>query len=242
MMEIAGKSLSLQEKGVMSKPKHFVAPSLLSADFAHLHDDIVMVNQSEADWFHVDIMDGVFVPNISFGFPVLTALAHYARKPLDVHLMIVDPDRYIERFREAGADHITVHLEACTHLHRTVTRIRELGCKAGVAINPSTPVAQLYEIVEFIDIALIMSVNPGFGGQEFIEATYRKIKELRSIAASRNDNLLIEIDGGVCNHNALALLKAGADVLVAGNSVFGAKNPVQAIAELKRISPDLISV
>ncbi|MFC3198009.1 ribulose-phosphate 3-epimerase [Parapedobacter deserti] len=226
----------------MSKRKHLVAPSLLSADFAHLHDDITMVNQSEADWFHVDIMDGVFVPNISFGFPVLASIAHYARKPLDVHLMISDPDKYLGQFKELGADHITVHLEACTHLNRTVHAIRELGCTAGVAINPSTPVSLLHEIVEDVDVVLIMSVNPGFGGQQFIEGTYRKIKELRRLAEERNDRLLIEVDGGVSIHNALALLKAGADILVAGNSIFAAKNPIHAIAELKRIKPDLISV
>ncbi|GGC43755.1 ribulose-phosphate 3-epimerase [Parapedobacter defluvii] len=226
----------------MSKRRHLVAPSVLSADFAHLHDDIVMVNQSEADWFHVDIMDGVFVPNISFGFPVMASIAHYARKPLDVHLMIVEPDKYIKQFREAGADNITVHLEACTHLNRTVHAIKELGCTAGVAINPSTPVSHLYEIIEDVDLVLIMSVNPGFGGQNFIESTYRKIRELKALAADRNEQVLIEVDGGISSRNALALLKAGADILVAGNSIFSAKNPIHAIAELKRITPDLISV
>ena len=227
---------------MMTKRTHLVAPSILSADFAHLHDDIAMVNQSEADWFHVDIMDGVFVPNISFGFPVLASVAHYAKKPLDVHLMIVDPDRYLAQFAAAGAHHITVHLEACTHLHRTIQAIKDLGCMAGVAINPHTPVSLLHDIIEDIDLVCLMSVNPGFGGQKFIENTYRKIHELRALSAERNERLLIEIDGGVSDRNALALLKAGADVLVAGNYVFSAENPIQTIHGLKTLSPDSLSV
>ncbi len=222
--------------------KHLVAPSILSADFARLQDDIDLVNRSAADWFHVDIMDGVFVPNISFGFPVLAALQRYALKPLDVHLMIVDPDRYLQRFREAGAAGITVHYEACTHLHRTVSAIRAMGCRAGVALNPHTPVALLHDIIADIDLVCLMSVNPGFGGQQFIEQTYSKIRDLRTMAAGRNDQLHIEIDGGVSNRNALALLNAGADVLVAGNSIFGAENPVDAIAVLKAVSPENLRV
>lgn len=222
-------------------PKHLIAPSVLSADFAHLYDDIQMINRSQADWFHVDIMDGVFVPNISFGFPVLASLAHYAQKPLDVHLMIVDPDRYLSQFSAAGAANITVHIEACTHLHRTVHAIKELGCRAGVAINPHTPVSGLYEIISDIDLVCVMSVNPGFGGQRFIENTYRKISELRALANGVNDRLLIEVDGGVSSQNALALLKAGADVLVAGNAIFAASDPAQEIADLKRISLDRVT-
>lgn len=219
----------------MSTTKHLIAPSVLAADFANLSKDIAMVNQSQADWFHIDIMDGVFVPNISFGFPVMEAIKKEASKPLDVHLMIVDPDRYLKAFKDAGADVITVHVEACTHLHRTMQAIKDLGCKAGVAVNPHTPVSALYEIVEYADLVCLMSVNPGFGGQKFIESTYRKIQELRMMAAGRNDQLLIEIDGGVGTHNAAALLKAGADVLVAGNAVFASADPVATVAELKAI-------
>ncbi len=222
--------------------KHLIAPSILSADFANLQHDVQMINSSQADWFHIDIMDGVFVPNISFGFPVLTAIAKYAKKPLDVHLMIVDPDRYLEQFKKAGADIITVHYEACTHLHRTVHAIKDLGCKAGIALNPHTPVNVLENVIEDIDLVLIMSVNPGFGGQKFIEQTYQKVRQVRQLATQKNANLLIQVDGGVSGQNALPLLKAGADVLVAGNFVFASANPIQAIAKLKSISPAVIQV
>ena len=215
--------------------KHLIAPSILSADFANLQSDIEMINQSEADWFHVDVMDGVFVPNISFGFPVITAIKHHAKKPLDVHLMIVDPDRYLQQFKDAGAAILTVHYEACTHLHRTIAAIHELGMKAGVAINPHTPVSVLEDILPQIDLVCIMSVNPGFGGQKFIENTYQKITKLRTLAKQLNTEVLIEIDGGVGHQNALALITAGADVLVAGNAVFGAQNPMEMISELKKI-------
>lgn len=220
--------------------KHLIAPSVLSADFANLQKDIEMINRSDADWFHIDIMDGVFVPNITFGFPVLKAIQKYAEKPLDVHLMIVDPDRYLKDFKVAGAENITVHIEACTHLHRTLNAIRDLGCKAGVAVNPHTPVSLLEDIIEDMDVVCLMSVNPGFGGQKFIENTYKKIRELRSMASGRNDGLLIEIDGGVSNQNALKLLLAGADVLVAGNSVFSVADPVLEIAALKNLNPDIL--
>lgn len=216
---------------------YLIAPSVLAADFANLQRDIEMVNGSEADWFHVDIMDGVFVPNISFGFPVLEAIKKYAKKPLDVHLMITDPDRYIEAFAKGGASVITVHYEACVHLHRTIDAIKNLGCKAGVALNPHTPVELLKDIVQDIDLALIMSVNPGFGGQKFIPRTYDKVRALRELSAGINDSLMIEIDGGVNLGNAPLLLQAGADVLVAGNFVFSSEDPLSTVSQLKALKP-----
>jgi ribulose-phosphate 3-epimerase len=210
-----------------------IAPSILSADFANLQRDVEMINNSNADWFHVDVMDGVFVPNISFGLPVIKAIKQHASKPLDVHLMIVNPDQYLSAFRDAGADILTVHLEACTHLHRTVQAIKQLGMKAGVAINPHTPVSSLEDIVADLDLVLIMSVNPGFGGQSFIERTYNKLHFLREIISENEASCLVEVDGGVNNLNAPKLIQAGANALVAGNYVFGAPDPLAAIDSLK---------
>jgi ribulose-phosphate 3-epimerase len=212
-----------------------IAPSILSADFGKLYEEIDMINQSEADWFHVDVMDGVFVPNISFGFPVMKPLQAKAKKTLDVHLMIVDPDRYTKAFADAGAHVLTVHVEACTHLHRTLTNIRNHGMKAGVAINPHTPVETIKEVLDLCDVVCLMSVNPGFGGQSFIENTYNKIKSLKAMIQAAGTNTLIEIDGGVSLSNAKLLTDAGADVLVAGNTVFASPNPTQTIAELKQL-------
>lgn len=212
---------------------HLIAPSILTADFGNLQRDVEMINKSEADWIHVDIMDGMFVPNISFGFPVVTAVKKHATKPLDVHLMIVDPDRYLARFKEAGADSITVHYEACPHLHRTIQAIKELGIKASVAINPHTPVALLEDIVGDLDMVLIMSVNPGFGAQHFIERTYKKLADIKALKRRYKTDLVIEVDGGVDEHNIARLVEAGADMLVAGNSVFSQPDKIAAIAKLK---------
>lgn len=213
-----------------------IAPSILSADFNALGQDIDMINQSEAGWFHVDVMDGVFVPNISFGFPVMKGLQKRANKPLDVHLMIVQPERYIQQFADAGADVLTVHLEASTHLHRTLQEIKAAGMKAGVALNPHTPVHSLEDIIEDLDLVCLMSVNPGFGGQSFIENTYTKIKTLKALIEGKKTNCLIEIDGGVTNENAAKLISCGANVLVAGSHVFKAKHPEEKIKILKHIA------
>jgi ribulose-phosphate 3-epimerase len=212
---------------------HLVSPSLLSADFSNLAKDISLINSSAADWIHCDIMDGVFVPNISFGFPVVDTIKKIARKPLDVHLMIVDPDRYLSRWKETGADILTVQYEACTHLNRTVSEIRNLGMKAGVAINPHTPVSLLKNTLPYIDMVLIMTVNPGFGGQSFIMECYNKIAELRKMIDEGHHKVLIEVDGGVDTKNARKLVETGVNVLVAGNTVFNSKDPVETIRKLK---------
>jgi ribulose-phosphate 3-epimerase len=213
-----------------------IAPSILASDFANLQQEIEMINTSLADWVHVDVMDGVFVPNISLGIPVVEAIKRHAKKPLDVHLMIVRPENYVEAFCKAGASIISVHLEACAHLHRNIQQIKALGCKAGVAINPHTPVSSLSEIIQDIDLVCLMSVNPGFGGQKFIERTYEKVRELKSLIQDRGSNAQIEIDGGVNQQNAARLIEAGADVLVAGNFVFSSPNPKEVIERLKSLA------
>lgn len=210
-----------------------IAPSVLAADFANLERDIRMINESDADWIHVDIMDGVFVPNLSMGLPVMQAIKRHASKPLDVHLMIIQPERYVEAFQQAGASVITVHVEACQHLHRNIQQIRDLGCKAGVAINPHTSVLELENIIQDVDVVCVMSVNPGFGAQKFIEHTYKKVAKLKEMITDAGSRALIEIDGGVNQANARPLLDAGADILVAGNFVFSSPDPRKVIRELK---------
>lgn len=213
-----------------------IAPSILAADFANLQRDIEMINNSQADWFHIDIMDGVFVPNISFGMPVLEAIAKHAKKTIDVHLMIVDPDRYIKTFADLGANYLTVHYEACPHLHRTIQAIKAEGMKAGVVLNPHTSVDLLEDVINDLDMVLLMSVNPGFGGQSFIENTYEKVRKLKALITRKGANTIIEIDGGVTNKNAKQLVEAGADALVAGSYVFKAENPTETIADLKQLT------
>jgi ribulose-phosphate 3-epimerase len=226
----------LQKQHNLTMNTTLIAPSVLAADFANLQRDIEMINNSQADWFHIDIMDGVFVPNISFGMPVLEAIAKHAKKTIDVHLMIVDPDRYIKTFADLGANVLTVHYEACNHLHRTLQAIKAEGMKAGVAINPHTNINLLEDIINDIDLVCIMSVNPGFGGQSFIENTYTKVHKLKELITAKKASTIIEIDGGVTNKNAKQLVEAGADVLVAGSYVFKAENPTETIANLKKLT------
>ena len=215
---------------------HIIAPSILAADFGNLQSEVEMVNESQAQWFHIDIMDGVFVPNISFGFPVLKQIQKHAKKPLDVHLMIVNPDQFIQKFADHGAEVLTVHIEACDHLHRTVQAIHAAGMKAGVALNPHTNITLLEDIIQDIDLVCLMSVNPGFGGQQFIENTYNKVKKLRKLITETGSKALIEIDGGVNAETAPKLLKAGADILVAGSYVFGAKDSKATLEGLVNLS------
>jgi ribulose-phosphate 3-epimerase len=222
----------------MKRKRHLIAPSILSADFGRIYETVDLINSSEADWFHIDVMDGMFVPNISFGFPVMEAVKRRATKPMDVHLMIEKPERYIERFRDAGAHVITVHYEACPHLHRVIQQIKESGALAGVALNPHTPVTLLADILEDLDLILIMSVNPGFGGQKFIYQAIPKIMQLKQMLDERNLSPFIEVDGGIGLQNAERVLQAGADVLVAGNAVLGASDPLQVIRDLKAVGTE----
>jgi ribulose-phosphate 3-epimerase len=212
-----------------------ISPSVLSCDFANIQRDVEMINQSDADWFHVDVMDGVFVPNISFGFPVIQAIKKHAKKPLDVHLMIQNPDQYVDAFKEAGADILTVHYEACTHLHRTIQAIKAAGMKSGVALNPHTPVDLLQDVIEDLDLVLIMSVNPGFGGQKFIKNAILKVEQVKNLIHRKGSHALVEVDGGVNLETGLELVKAGVDALVAGSFVFNSENPTKTISDLKNL-------